>query len=384
MGRKILFAAALSLLTVQCLRGTTPDTTKSVGVAAFDTLLCTLDLNAQTQAGFAITETEYQELVDAWQALTEPEKNGLLNGSAADRWKDTCAMVLLYGLRSGENWEMQFHRLCDLRRQGLSLTLSLSNNPVPLAAARRQLVDLLVREPTLVSGGRLSLSEEIKSQAAARVGYLARGRLERWERLINGLQTHPAADKIKVVNDFFNQEIQRQNDQGAIRTYDYWQSPIETLVRGVGDCDDFAMAKYVSLRLLGIPTGRLHLAAFQGSRGGHIVLIYDSTHSTDRLVLDCLPFLHLGQKRQNILPLSLWIRKHEVRPLYEVNEKELILFDEAGQTVTLGDPRGHLPKLASALRNSQNLLTQPRRCENAETRRGGEVYCLWSQFNSCL
>ncbi len=43
---------------------------------------------------------------------------------------------------------------------------------------------------------------------------------------------------------------------------DYWATPIEFMTRG-GDCEDFAIAKYVALRALGVPENRMRIAIVQ-------------------------------------------------------------------------------------------------------------------------
>ncbi|WP_237707120.1 transglutaminase-like cysteine peptidase [Pseudoalteromonas sp. BSi20652] len=40
---------------------------------------------------------------------------------------------------------------------------------------------------------------------------------------------------------------------------DYWTTPLETLGRGLGDCEDYAIAKYISLRALGVIDDKLRL-----------------------------------------------------------------------------------------------------------------------------
>lgn len=57
-------------------------------------------------------------------------------------------------------------------------------------------------------------------------------------------------------------------------TSDYWETPVEFLSRG-GDCEDFAIAKYSSLRALGVPEERLRVAIVKDLQKGipHAVLI---------------------------------------------------------------------------------------------------------------
>ncbi len=55
---------------------------------------------------------------------------------------------------------------------------------------------------------------------------------------------------------------------------DYWATPIEFLTYG-GDCEDFAIAKYVSLRALGVPDRAMRIAIVKDTQKGiaHAILI---------------------------------------------------------------------------------------------------------------
>lgn len=80
------------------------------------------------------------------------------------------------------------------------------------------------------------------------------GALKRYE----GLELKDMATK---VNNFVNQK-RYITDSRNYGTSDYWATPIEFLKRG-GDCEDFAIAKYVALRALGVPESRLRVAIVQ-------------------------------------------------------------------------------------------------------------------------
>lgn len=64
---------------------------------------------------------------------------------------------------------------------------------------------------------------------------------------------------VRVVNNVIN-GYAFLDDAGAGGGRDYWQTPQEFLARGGGDCEDFAIAKYVWLRDLGIPEHRMRIA----------------------------------------------------------------------------------------------------------------------------
>lgn len=65
---------------------------------------------------------------------------------------------------------------------------------------------------------------------------------------------------------------------------DYWATPIEFLTRG-GDCEDFAIAKYVALRALGVPEERMRIAIVQDMKKNipHAILIVYSEHGAQVL-----------------------------------------------------------------------------------------------------
>lgn len=59
--------------------------------------------------------------------------------------------------------------------------------------------------------------------------------------------------KLTQINNFINRNIVFENDFGIWQQSDYWATPLETIGQGRGDCEDFAIIKYVSLRMVGIP-----------------------------------------------------------------------------------------------------------------------------------
>ena len=96
----ILKLSSLSLAQVVI----TPDSllTQSNHIAAFFALLRDVDLNAETQNGYAITKTEYAQLKSVWKVLPPPDQQQLLD---SDFWTGGCVKylalcALLYALRS--------------------------------------------------------------------------------------------------------------------------------------------------------------------------------------------------------------------------------------------------------------------------------------------
>lgn len=119
----------------------------------------------------------------------------------------------------------------------------------------------------------------------------ADARVEAWRELI---RRAPAleADRLAAVNRFFN-GLRQQDDRITWGVADYWATPLELLRAGAGDCEDFAIGKYLTLLEMGVPRERLRLAvARTRSRAGrieaHLVLIYREGPGTPEWVLDNL------------------------------------------------------------------------------------------------
>ncbi len=68
-------------------------------------------------------------------------------------------------------------------------------------------------------------------------------------------------DMAHKVNDMMNKKKYIVDSKNWGKS-DYWATPVEFMARG-GDCEDFAIAKYVALRALGVPENRMRIAIVQ-------------------------------------------------------------------------------------------------------------------------
>jgi len=139
------------------------------------------------------------------------------------------------------------------------------------------------------------------------------------QSLLNKLHLKETSEKLKVeaVNAFFNQ-VPREHDNKIWGQKDYWATPDELLQRRMGDCEDIAIAKYFTLRKLGVSVHHLRLAYgkivdFKRSIiEPHMVLIYMPDDAQPR-VLDSLNLnlLRVSERQDLILEYtfntkSLW------------------------------------------------------------------------------
>lgn len=95
-------------------------------------------------------------------------------------------------------------------------------------------------------------------------------------------------DKIKVVNDFINKSIVYTEDRDNYHMNDYWASPTEALTRGYGDCEDYALAKYFTLKQLGVPEDEMRIVVLNDTRKNilHAILVIENNDGGTNYVLD--------------------------------------------------------------------------------------------------
>lgn len=130
----------------------------------------------------------------------------------------------------------------------------------------------------------------------------------KWERLLTQLQGVPERVQIKRVNDFFNR-VRYISDQDNYEVGDFWQTPYELMSRG-GDCEDYAVAKYISLKRLGLKPEQMRILVVRdGKLGGTIHAVLEVRVGGDTLILD--------NQAAKVLPVN---RVMHYAPVFAINE----------------------------------------------------------------
>lgn len=137
----------------------------------------------------------------------------------------------------------------------------------------------------------------------------ARERVEDWQELVVNSQDDVEKDKLHRVNRFFNR-VRFVDDMRVWGQKDYWATPVEFLGRNAGDCEDFSIAKYFTLRALGIPAEKLRLMYVRALqlKQSHMVLAYFETPDAMPLILDNI--------NTKILPANY---RQDLQPIYSFN-----------------------------------------------------------------
>ena len=174
-----------------------------------------------------------------------------------------------------------------------SRAVSGSRHVVGIVAAWKTAFFLLFGMSLVFAGVELDRMLLLASQ---RYGDSGAASVMAWRDVLTSSTSQNEAVKLKRVNDFFNRKIRFGEDRDIWGAEDYWATPLETLGRAEGDCEDFAIAKYITLKLLGIPSGKMRLTYVKARIGGpqssivqaHMVLSYYPAPDGEPLVLDNL------------------------------------------------------------------------------------------------
>ena len=143
-------------------------------------------------------------------------------------------------------------------------------------------------------------------------GDSAQTRVERWVEHLDQLKGKSEDLQLRSVNTFWNTTVREAEDISLWKQEDYWATPLESLGRQAGDCEDFVIGKYFSLLYLGVPAEKLRFiyvsATINGPTGrktiAHMVLGYYPKPDADPLVLDNLNTEILpGSKRRDLKPV---------------------------------------------------------------------------------
>ena len=132
-----------------------------------------------------------------------------------------------------------------------------------------------------------------------------------WRDLAEVRDDDPWPRRLDRVNHAINRVTYRDDSENWGRI-DYWAAPEEFFLRG-GDCEDYAIAKYHSLKELGFPVEELRLLILWDDQRAvaHAVLAVGS--AGDELVLDNV--------RDDVLPLAAL---PHYRVHYSLNEETVL------------------------------------------------------------
>jgi predicted transglutaminase-like cysteine proteinase len=216
------------------------------------------------------------------------------------------------------------------------------------AGGARALVLLALLTVATFAAEMVVITDAQIARLAQQFGPIAKTRLSAWRDILTAQKYKklPESAKLELVNDFMNQ-TPFISDREHWGKEDYWATPIEFLSTNGGDCEDFSIAKYFTLRALGVPDDKLRITYVKELviyNEAHMVLAYFPTPDSEPLVLDNI--------RKIIQPAS---SRNDLLPVYSFNGSGLWLAKEqTGRSASVGgsDRIGHWRDLQSRLKTA--------------------------------
>ena len=121
--------------------------------------------------------------------------------------------------------------------------------------------------------------------------------------------------RLGEINRAINLAIHPMSDLAQYGQVDVWSSPLATFATGAGDCEDYAIAKYVALRLAGISADDLRL-----------VVLHDTIRGEDHAVTAARldgQWLMLDNNRMAMVEDG-YVRNY--RPLFVLDERGVMRY----------------------------------------------------------
>ena len=136
-----------------------------------------------------------------------------------------------------------------------------------------------------------------------------RCRIGEWNRLVASLRGWDVPTQLALLNVYVNR-YPYVEDQANWRQLDYWATPLQFLARSGGDCEDFAIVKYLALRELGMDVDDLRIVIVRDHARG-------IAHAVLAVYVDGRPLI-LDNQRDDVVVADLI---PDYVPVYSLNER---------------------------------------------------------------
>ena len=156
----------------------------------------------------------------------------------------------------------------------------------PLLAVSLAFAACLMLDPAQAGDGFIQLSDKwraVQSRMQSDSERLARCRADaeacsleekQLEAIVDAARARDGRARIGQINRAVNLTIRPVSDMRRFGMADFWTSPLDTLSAGSGDCEDYAILKFLALREAGMPAQDLRL-----------VIVHDAIARSDHAVV---------------------------------------------------------------------------------------------------
>lgn len=168
---------------------------------------------------------------------------------------------------------------------------------------------------------RFYVPEKTLADYRIRYGEQAVRRLNSLLSMMESQKGLPESQVVDNVNKFFNQ-VEYRPDIKTWNKSDYWASRLEFLGKGQGDCEDYAVAKFLTMIQLDVPEKKIFLTYVKArafAQSAHMVVTYYKTPGSVPYVLD--------NYNPKILPAT---ERKDLVPVYSFTARELYIQKQHG------------------------------------------------------
>jgi predicted transglutaminase-like cysteine proteinase len=136
--------------------------------------------------------------------------------------------------------------------------------------------------------------------------------------IVDNARARDGRARLGEINRAINLAIRPMSDLAQYGEIDVWSSPLVTFAHGAGDCEDYAIAKFVALRLAGVDAGDLR-----------IVIMRDTIRGEDHAVAAARldgRWLTLDNRRMAMVE-DAQVRNY--RPTFVIDQTGIMQYDDA-------------------------------------------------------
>jgi predicted transglutaminase-like cysteine proteinase len=144
--------------------------------------------------------------------------------------------------------------------------------------------------------------------------------------IVDGARAREGRARLGEINRAINLAIRPMSDLAQYGEIDVWSAPLVTFAHGAGDCEDYAIAKFVALRLAGIAADDLR-----------IVIMRDTVHGEDHAVVAARldgRWLTLDNRRMAMVE-DAQVRNY--RPTFVIDQDSIMKYDAMPMLAQLPD-----------------------------------------------
>jgi predicted transglutaminase-like cysteine proteinase len=150
--------------------------------------------------------------------------------------------------------------------------------------------------------------------------------------IVDGGRARNGRARLGEINRAINLAIHPMSDLAQYGEIDVWSSPLVTFYRGAGDCEDYAIAKYMALREAGI-----------GPEDLRIVIVRDTLAGEDHAVTAARldgHWLMLDNRRMAMIEDNYM---RNIRPLFVIGQSGLMKYADPPLLAGLPAPNSPIP-----------------------------------------